>query len=186
MKKKLLVDTNSYLRLADGIKPLLDVTFGEQNYCLYILPDLDKEFNRNPRLQTKFPWFYKDEYKENRKCKLKITTGQLNEIENVYDFILDYSKESEYSASKVDIKCLTYGYVLNIPIVTDDECMHILGREYDIKTIKTLELLKIMLDCKKITIKNVHDIVKLWAYNDDLPKDFFQDYKNIFSENAVL
>jgi hypothetical protein len=136
--------------------------------------------------KTKFPWFYKNEYKENRKCKLKTTKAQISEIENVYDFILEYSKELEYTASKVDIKCLAFGYVLKIPIVTDDDCMHILGKEYDIEIINTLELLKIMLDCNKIKIEDIRDIIKLWSFNDDLPKNFFKDYKNIFGENANL
>ncbi|MEA9390931.1 hypothetical protein SJI19_10305 [Acerihabitans sp. TG2] len=42
-QSKILVDTNAYLRLAKTIRPLLFVTFGDNEYCLYILPELIEE-----------------------------------------------------------------------------------------------------------------------------------------------
>ncbi len=42
-QSKILVDTNAYLRLAKTIRPLLFMPFGENEYCLYILPELNEE-----------------------------------------------------------------------------------------------------------------------------------------------
>lgn len=65
-QSKILVDTNAYLRLAKTIRPLLFVPFGENEYCLYILPELNKELTSR-KLQSKFPWVDEAEYAENRK-----------------------------------------------------------------------------------------------------------------------
>lgn len=42
-QSKILVDTNAYLRLAKTVRPLLFVPFGDNEYCLYILPELNEE-----------------------------------------------------------------------------------------------------------------------------------------------
>lgn len=52
-----LLDTNAYLRLAKRVKPMLGVTFGQKDYILTILKEVEDEVHRNPRLQFKFPWF---------------------------------------------------------------------------------------------------------------------------------
>lgn len=56
-QSKILVDTNAYLRLAKTIHPLLSTPFGEKKYCLYILPELNKEL-ANAKFENKFPWGY--------------------------------------------------------------------------------------------------------------------------------
>ncbi len=52
-----LLDTNAYLRLAKRIKPLLGVKFGQKDYVLTILKDVENEVHRNSRLQFHYPWF---------------------------------------------------------------------------------------------------------------------------------
>ena len=84
--------------------------------------------------------------------------------------------------SKVDVLCLAHAEQLRIPIVTDDEEMRIAAGAYDIKTFKTLELLKLMLDCKCIDIKKIREITAYWIYLNDKPKDFNIDYKRLFGE----
>lgn len=64
-QSKILVDTNAYLRLAQTIRPLLSVPFGENEYCLYILPELNKELEVH-KLQNTFYWVTEDEYIQNR------------------------------------------------------------------------------------------------------------------------
>lgn len=53
----LLLDTNAYLRIAKRVKPLLGIAFGQKGYRLTILEDVEREFERSPRLQSTFPWF---------------------------------------------------------------------------------------------------------------------------------
>lgn len=88
-QSKILVDTNSYLRLAQTIRPLLFVPFGDNEYCLYILPELNDEL-ANRRLNSKFPWVDEEEYLENRKSFPTVGRKQKRAILTNFDFIWDF------------------------------------------------------------------------------------------------
>ena len=60
-QSKILVDTNAYLRLARTVHPLLFTPFGDAEYCLYIIPELNRELCGH-RLMSKFPWINEAEY----------------------------------------------------------------------------------------------------------------------------
>jgi hypothetical protein len=71
-QRKILLDSNSYLRLAQTFRPLLNVEFGDERHCLYVIRELQREFDRSPRLQTKFHWVNEPEYAENRRRSITI------------------------------------------------------------------------------------------------------------------
>ncbi|MEZ8122783.1 hypothetical protein ACED30_25260, partial [Vibrio splendidus] len=48
------------------LRPLLFLPFGDGEYCLYILPELNDELS-NRRLKSQFPWVDEVEHTENRK-----------------------------------------------------------------------------------------------------------------------
>lgn len=179
----MLVDSNAYFRLAQSIHPLLNVEFGDKRYCLYCLKELQDEYNRNPRLKNSFSWVNEQEYVKNRSHLLKITREEKPEIKRAYDFILDYVRNVHPGVSKIDVLCLAHAEQLRIPVVTDDEEMRIAAGTYDIKTFKTLELLKLMLDCRHIDSKKIREIAAYWIYLNDKPKDFHLDYKRLFNES---
>lgn len=60
-QSKILLDSNSYFRLAKSIHPLLFQEFGNKKYCLYVLPELDKEYERQPRLKNKISLGFRGE-----------------------------------------------------------------------------------------------------------------------------
>jgi hypothetical protein len=179
---RILVDSNAYFRLAQSIHPLLNVEFGDRRYCLYCLKELQDEYNKSSRLINSFSWVNDAEYVKNRSHLLKITKEDKLEIRKAYEFILDYVRNMHPGVSKVDVICLAHAEQLCIPVVTDDEEMRIAAGAYDIKTFKTLELLKLMLDCKWIDIKKIREITAYWIYLNDKPKDFNIDYKRLFGE----
>jgi len=181
-QSRILVDSNAYFRLAKSIHPLLNVVFGKKRYCLYVIKELQDEYNRNPRLKSAFSWVNDREYEENRSHLLKITKEEKPEIRRAYDFILDYVRNVHPGVSKVDVHCLAHAEQLRIPVVTDDEEMRTVAGEYGITTYKTLELLKQMLDCRYIGIEKIREIAAYWTYLNDKPKDFIADYKKLFGE----
>ncbi|MCK4967023.1 DNA-binding protein, partial [bacterium] len=61
-QSKILLDTCSYLRLAKSIHPLLNQTFGNDHYCLYVIEEFQKEYDKNLRLRNKFAWVNDTEY----------------------------------------------------------------------------------------------------------------------------
>ncbi len=182
VQSRILVDSNAYFRLAQSIHPLLNVEFGDKCYCLYCIKELQDEYNRNPRLINLFSWVNELDYVRNRSHLLKITRQEKSEIKRAYDFIRDYVRHVHPGVSKVDVLCLAHAEQLCIPVVTDDAEMSIAAGVYNIKTLKTLELLKLMLDCRHIDIKKVKEITAYWIYLNDKPKDFHLDYKRLFGE----
>jgi hypothetical protein len=182
-QSKNLLDSNSYFRLAKSIHPLLDTVFGDENYCLYVLKELDDEFYRNKRLKNKFAWVGDDEYTANRRKRLTLSRNDIGQIKLVAGFLRQHKVENTLGISEVDIQCLAHGQVLDIPVVTDDGDMLLAAVDFDINTMKTLELMRIMLDCAHIDMAKVRQVVAFWAYECDKPGGFRGDYIRIFNEN---
>ena len=183
---KILLDTNSYLRLAKSIHPLLFACFGSADYCLYVLQELDVEISRSRRLQTKFNWVGNAEYVENRSKKLALSKAQKANVAVAYELLWDYVVNNHPGPSKVDCKALAHAHVLEIRVVTDDEDMRSLAEIFSIETLRTLDLLKIMLDCGHVSIQRVRQIAAYWNYEIDLPKNFRSDYAAIFGETSPI
>lgn len=179
---KILLDSNAYFRLAQSIHPLLQTEFGTEKYCLYGIKELQKEYDKSSRLKNAFPWVNDAEYRKNRACKLNISRKNQREIEQVFDFIKNHARDSHPETSRVDIAALAHAYVLDIQIVTDDSAMLALAEDFNIKSLKTLELLKLMLDCRHIDMAVVRQIASYWIYENDRPKSFSMDYKKLFKE----
>lgn len=181
-QSKILVDTTTYIRLAKSIHPLLDVTFGDDEYCLYVLKELDVEFSSNRRLQTSFSWVDEQIYVENRSKKLTLSRKDKRSIEITVDFIKQHKLDNRLSVSNVDILCLAHALVLGIPVVTDDTDMLEVADTFGIKRLKTLNLLHLMMQCGHVDLKKIRQIVSYWEYISDKPANFRQEYIEIFGE----
>lgn len=182
-QSKILLDSNSYFRLAKSIHPLLDVVFGEDNYCLYVLKELDDEFAASPRLQSKFTWVEDPEYVENRGKRLTLAKKEARAIEHTVEFLTQYKIDNLLGVSRVDIRCLAHSHVLEIPVVTDDGDMLELANAFSIDAIKTLNLMEQMLSCGHIDMNKVRQIVSYWNHIGDKPGNFRADYQEIFGED---
>lgn len=181
----ILLDSNSYFRLARSIHPLLDEEFGgDVRYCLYVIADLAQEFARNPRLQRKFSWVDSPEYRANRARPLQISGAQRKEMKQVHDFILNHARTEGLGISPVDVRALATAYVLQIVIVTDDQDMLELAGAFGIKTLNTLALMRLMLDANHIEMDRVRQIAAYWQFERDVPAGFRDDYMRLFGEQA--
>jgi len=160
------------------------VEFGAKRYCLYCLKELQQEYNRSTRLQNTFSWVNDPEYVKNRSHLLKVTREEKLEISRANEFIYDYARNVYPGVSKVDVLCLAHAEQLHIPVVTDDGDMSSVADAYGIKRIKTLELIRSMLDCRYISIGKIREIASYWIYMNDRPRDFAADYKKLFGEAA--
>ena len=183
-QSKILIDTNTYLRLAQTIRPLLDIAFGDQEYCLYILPDLNDELD-NHRLATKFPWIDEREYKDNRNNAPTISRKQKKAITETFEYVWDYVQTDLPGPSRVDARYIAYAIEINIPVVTDDQDMTELANNFDANVISTLELLKIMLDCGHTDMKTIQGLVDYWHYTRDRPANLEADFARLFSNYDI-
>lgn len=181
-QSKILLDTNSYLRLARSIHPLLFQVFGEKNYCLYVLKALEDEVRRSHRLTSKFVWFDDQEFQQNRGKRLQMSKAEKRPYEITVDALWNYVTEDFPGPSKVDCQILAVASVIGIPTVTDDRDMRGLAKEFDIPTLSTLELLAMMLEADHVTKAKVIEICSYWAYDGDKPANFAKEYRRLFKE----
>lgn len=180
-QSKILVDTNAYLRLAKTIRPLLFVPFGDDEYCLYVLPELNQELG-NRTLQSKFPWIEDEEFAENRKHFPVISKKQKKSIEQTFEYLWDHVQSELPGPSRVDALYVAYALELGVPVVTDDQDMTELAHTFDAEVMPTLELLRIMLDCCHTDMNTINGLCDYWRYISDLPANFKADYRRLFGD----
>ena len=185
-QSKILVDSNSYFRLAKSIHPLLFQAFGEDEYCLYVLPELDDELSKSSRLKHKFSWAEEEEYSQNRQHYPAVSRKQQRAIDDAYEYIWNHITTEAPGPSPVDARYLAYAYVLGISVVTDDADMLAVAEMFGIKTLKTLDLMKLMVNNGHIDMLKVREIISYWRYWGDLPsgeRNFKTHYRQLFGED---
>ena len=181
-QRKLLLDTNAYLRLARSIFPLLFIEFGDDRTCLYLTEEVERELNRSRRLRSKFPWDDEPEYREIRQVRLQIGRKQKREIRTAIAFIGDQADANVLGVSPVDVSILGHAYVLQIGVVTDDRDMGTLGSTFGTEAMSTLSLLKLMLEAGHVDIAKVRQTAAYWRHERDLPANFAREYRRLFGE----
>lgn len=178
-QSKILVDTNSYLRLAQSVKPLLFVPFGDNHYCLYVIPELNDELSRR-HLKNKFPWVDEDEYRNARSHYPTISRPQRRSISETFEYVWAHVETDLPGPSRVDALYVAYAIELDVPVVTDDEDMIKLAAAFGAKILRTLELLKIMLDAGHVGMDKIRSIVSYWRHIDDAPGGLTGRYRKLF------
>ena len=170
--------------MAQSIHPLLKNNHCEEGYYICVINELNEEYKKNNRLVNKFFWVEQEEYKENRKKCFLLKEEIRTAIKNAFYFIRETARDQGLGVSKVDIIALSHSYVLKIPLVTDDGDLLELAEEYEVDTLKTIQLIKHLYDCGKIDMKQVRAIAEYWIYLNDTPKSYSSDYKKLFKEDA--
>lgn len=107
----IIVDSCSYFRLAKSIQPLLKTPFGKGNYCLGVIEELDKEYEKSPTLKRKFFWVNEREYADNRKKCFNLTLHQRTAINHAFYFIRETARENHLGISEVDTFLLRIKYI---------------------------------------------------------------------------
>jgi rRNA maturation endonuclease Nob1 len=169
--QKVLLDSNAYFRLGNSIRPLLAQTFGSApQYSLHVLAELDDEYATSVRLRHKFEWVKETEYCADRKARRFELNGKKHqEAGNAFTFLLAYADEQGINLSREDLKALAVGYVMGIPVVTDDGGMIEVATANGIECWSTIKLLRIMQTAGRIDLETVTQIIEYWDYDKDLP-----------------
>jgi hypothetical protein len=80
-------------------------------------------------------------------------------IRDAYEFIWESVQTDQAGLSRVDTLCLAHGFGLSIPVVTDDESMLRTAETFQMEVMRSLDLLKLMLDRGHIEITKVREVV---------------------------
>lgn len=179
-QRKILLDTCSYLRLAELVDPLLDFTFGEDNCCLYVIHEFQKEYDKQPRLQNKFPYMNEDRYRDNRKKRINLSKEKTAQIPQVIEAFDDFAYEEDLGPSYEDLTALARAYLCEIELVTDDNDLIEVAVEFEVKVMNTLELIKFMLDKERIDLQKVKELCEYLEGIPDKPKNYLTDRQRLF------
>ena len=183
---KILVDSNSYFRLAQNIHPLLCQAFGSEEYTLYIHSDLNAEFRCSSRLLNKFHWVEAQDYIENRRRSIDLGKEQKKQIDETYGYLWEYVQDeflarSGKGPSPIDTRIVATALVVGIAMVTDDRDMIELADAYEVAHLSSLELMKLMLDKGHIDGDKVDQVVEQWIYDNDTPHRAWEsEFERIF------
>lgn len=132
MTTQVLLDTNTYLRLAKRIRPAVGRVFGQVPYVLVILKQVQDEVHRSARLQYLTPWFDEPELAAERKAKqTRLSDAEKQEIQLAQDVLqgtvqLDIAKYTTGRSPPGATDCwlLAYAQMKGALVVTDDLGMH--------------------------------------------------------------
>ena len=194
-----LLDTNAYLRLAKRVKPMLGVKFGQKEYILTILRDVENEVQRNPTLSFKYPWFDNPDIAQERLSKgvrlSKDEKAQINAAtsvlrESVLSEAIKYTTQGRSPPSPTDCRMLAFGQIRPAIVVTDDLGMHQLAKIFEIPIWHGYELLNKMRSAKLINTELIREIYAALEINDDLPRTWQEVrhtvFRKIFGNNPKL
>ena len=180
-QKKILVDSNSYFRIAEDIHPLLDVEFGPNRVCLYVLQELEDEWYRSSRLGSIFPWVSERMYVENRRKEITVSRAERRAIDQTEQFMFEHSKASDDGPlARTDILYVAYGRVLEVPVVTDDVDMRELASDFGVASLSTLDLMKMLCEMDELSTHKVQEVISKWIRMRDCPANFPAEMREYF------
>lgn len=192
-----LLDTNAYLRLAKRIRPLLGIEFGQKQYVLTVLKQVEDEVLKNPRLQFLYPWFTDAALDAERMAKqVRLSKEERVQIEAATSVLrahvladsVGYTTQGRSPPSPTDCFILAFGQVRPAIVVTDDLGMHKLANDFEIEIWHGHELLKKMLAAKAISTDLIREIFTALENNDDMPRTWREakhtEFKKVFGAKS--
>jgi hypothetical protein len=174
---EVLLDTNTYLRLAKRIRPAVGRQFGQVPYVLVVLKVVEDEVHRNRKLQFKNPWFDEPAFAQERMAKhtrlgatekqaMMLVQGVL--MGTVQLDIDRYTSHGRSPPGATDCWLLAYGQVKDAIVTTDDLGMHTLALEAGLKVWHGFELLAKLRSAKVVDNDLVREIYDALERNGDM------------------
>ncbi len=176
MTTQVLLDTNTYLRLAKRIRPAVGREFGQVPYVLVILKAVEDEVYRSARLRFLNPWFDEPEFAEERLAKqTRLNAAEKQDLKLVQDVLLGTVQldVAKYTTGRsppgaTDCWLLAYGQVKGAIVVTDDLGMHTLAADAGLKVWHGFELLAKLRTAKIVDNDLVRQIYDALERNNDM------------------
>lgn len=190
-----LLDTNTYLRLAKRIRPMLGVRFGQKDYVLTVLKEVETEVHRSSRLRFKHPWFDHAEFgRERDSARICLNSSEKSSLQNVqsvlHGIVLSdverYTTRGRSPPSLTDCRVLAFGQIRSAIVVTDDLGMHLLAADFEIPIWHGWQLLLKMKAAKLISNDLIRDIYDALERNGDLTVSWInakhKEFQRIFGK----
>ena len=194
----LLLDTNAYFRLAKSFHPLLGrvlpTSGSTAERVLRVISEVDREFEANTALMSKFHWVADAPYRQNRKQHILGLTGkQPTMIADKRKFIefgvrmsgSDFKAKKVSPPSPTDCLVLAYAEVLGIDVVSDDGGMvcaasTVMGLNCRVQS--SLDVLHALHQSNQVTLSQIKAAARYLDYEDDLPGAWRRDSIKLFGQ----
>jgi len=172
-----LLDTNTYLRLAKRVRPMLGRKFGEKDYVLTVLKDVEEEVRRNSALRYRFPWFDDSDLAAERvAAQIRLSAAEHKKLDVAASVlrgvalsdVARYMSGGRSPPSDVDCRVLAFRQIREAVVVTDDLGMHLLANDFDIPVWHGCDLLARMRTHKVVNNDLVRGIYAALEANGDL------------------
>lgn len=172
-----LLDTNTYLRLAKRIRPLLGVKFGQKDYVLTVLKDVEDEVRRSPKLRFNHPWFEEPALDAERDARqVRLSEDEKRQLDSARSVLRAhvlaevevYITGGRQPPSDTDCRVLAFGQIREAIVVTDDLGMHRLAGDFELPIWHGWELLAKMRSAKKVDNDLIREIYDALERNGDL------------------
>lgn len=186
-----LLDTNTYLRLAKRVRPAVGVKFGQKGYVLTILKAVEDEVHRSPRLRHRYPWFDDAEFANERMAKqVRLSADEKNSIQAVQSVlhasVLEdadrFTSGGRSPPGPTDCWLLAFGQVRPAIVVTDDLGMHTLAEVFGIKVWHGYELLDKLRSAKEVDAELIREIYDALERNGDLTATWLKAKHGTFAK----
>lgn len=177
MTTEILLDTNTYLRLAKRIRPAVGRQIGQVPYVLVVLKVVEDEVHRNRKLQFKNPWFDEPEFAQERMAKqTRLSAAEKQAMTLVQGVLMGtvqlaidrYTSHGRSPPGATDCWLLAYGQVKDAIVATDDLGMHTLALEAGLKVWHGFELLAKLRSAKVVDNDLVREIYDALERNGDM------------------
>ena len=121
-------------------------------------------------------------YAQDRRHYLRISDERRAEIATNLEYLRETARDLGLATSPVDNFCLAYALIFEAVVVTDDGPMVQLALEFDIPAIETIDMLKLMLDEGRASLRDIEDAVAIMEQRNDIPdpKTFWKKYSLYF------
>ncbi len=185
-----LLDTNAYLRLAKRIHPFLGTKFGDCDYIITILKDVEDEVHKSSKLRFHYPWFDDSKYKAERMAKqVRLSDKEKLDISNAQSILYNtalgdkrYLAEKRSPPGQVDCRVLAFTQIRQAIVVTDDLGIHLLANDFDLPIWHGYELLHNLRLAGVVTNELIVEIYEALENNRDITKTWKDAKHTIFAD----
>lgn len=184
-----LLDTNAYLRLAKRVRPMLGKKFGDKEYVITILKDVEDEVLTSGKLKFLYPWFDEPALANERlAARMRLNAQEHTILDSAASVLrghvlMDvsrYTTGGRSPPSETDCKALAFGQIRNAVIVTDDLGMHTLAKDFSIPVWHGFELLAKMRTHNMVSNDLIREIYAALEENGDLTETWAKAKHTIF------
>lgn len=143
------------------------------------------EYFQNRRLRSKFDWVADEPFLDDLKSgKVHLRQSQKDSIADTLEYLKEVVVSSGLSCSEVDRRCLATAMEIGAPLATDDGDLQLLAREFEHAVLSSQGVLAVLLKRGAVTMAKIREIAERWVKEDDLPRDFKKEFRELFGEEA--